>query len=155
EEELTAIVIDDHDDERERDDHGRRRTKRTGKPSRRARLALIGASILVSLGLAEVMASLVHHRAFPYLNIFEPDPLLGVRLRPNATARIRSRSGRVTEIKTNAQGFRGRDWATTPTTPTRVLLLGDSQMLGYNVDEQAALASQLESSSSTSSTTLT
>jgi len=50
-----------------------------------------------------------HHGAYPFLNIFEPDAELGVRLRANAATRVRSRSGRTTDIRTNSLGFRGRE----------------------------------------------
>lgn len=118
-------------------------------PRLRAKLALTAASIALSLGLAETGASFVHHGAYPFLNIFEPDPALGVRLRPNASTRVRSRTGRTTNIRTNALGFRGREWPDDDAPEAerdraRVLLLGDSQMFGYGVDEGSALAAQLE-----------
>src|SRR6185436_14301576 len=50
----------------------------------------------------------------------------------------------ITEIDTNALGFRGPTWKPLKTGP-RVLLLGDSQMLGYGVDEAEATAARLSS----------
>jgi hypothetical protein len=120
----------------------------TPSPRLRTKLAFTAASVVVSLGLAETVASAVHHGAFPFLNVFEPDPELGVRLRANASTRVRSRSGRVTDIRINALGFRGKEWPkpgeVTESDAVRVLLLGDSQMFGYGVDEPLAVASQLE-----------
>ena len=112
----------------------------------RTKVVLVLGSCALSLGLAETVASVAHHGAYPFLNIFVPDAELGVRLRPNAETRVRSRSGRITEIRTNALGFRGPAWATPDAAPdaVRVLLLGDSQMFGYGVDERSGLASQLE-----------
>lgn len=117
----------------------------------------MAASVVVSLVAAEAVASVVHRGAYPFLNLFEPDAELGVRLRANASTRVRSRSGRVTDIRTNSLGFRGREWpdgassaahagAPDPSAgdAVRVLLLGDSQMFGYGVDEGSAVAAHLE-----------
>lgn len=129
-----------------------RSTRRRPSPRLRMKLALAAASALVSMVLAEAGASLLHRGAYPFLNLFEPDAELGVRLRACASTRVRSRSGRVTDIRTNSLGFRGPEWPAPPeddprgrdADPPRVLLLGDSQMFGYGVDEQSALAAQLE-----------
>lgn len=75
------------------------------------------------------------------------DAALGVRLEPNASTHLRSRTGHVTTIRTNSLGFRGDDWSpalTNGVVPGRVLLLGDSQVFGYGVDEHEALAAQLQ-----------
>ncbi len=109
----------------------------------KAGLALI--SLVVSLGLAEGAARLLHGNAFPFLNLYTSDPQLGVRLRPSASTRVRSREGHVTEIETNALGFRGPEWPqpSDRVVPGRVLLLGDSQVFGYGVPYEASLADQL------------
>ena len=98
-------------------------------------------SLIASLGAAELLASTVHREAFPYLNLFEPDARYGVRLVPNATTRVRSRDGRITEIKTNALGFRGPQWSQSA---APILLLGDSQMFGYGVAYAQSTGPQLE-----------
>ena len=116
-------------------------------PRFRTKLALATVSVVVSVVVAEAVASLAHGGAYPFLNVFERDAELGVRLRANASTRVRSRSGRVTNIRTNSLGFRGREWDGTHTPArdaVRVLLLGDSQMFGYGVDERSYLAAQLE-----------
>ncbi len=102
---------------------------------------------VVALALAEAVAGWVRGGAYPFLNVFVADPIYGVRLEPDACTATRSREGRVTEVCTNAQGFRGRDWTEAPLpvpVPGRVLLLGDSQMLGYGVDVEDATAARLE-----------
>lgn len=107
-----------------------------------ARCALVASSLVFSLGLAEVAVSVVKRGAFPYLNIYRSSDRYGVELEPSTRARIRSRQGRVTELRTNRLGFRGPEWDASGR--TRVLLLGDSQMLGYGVEEPDAVAAQLE-----------
>lgn len=104
--------------------------------------ATLLASIALSLALAEAAASLLHHRAFPFLNLFERSQRFGVVLAPSSSARIRSRLGRVTEVRTNSLGFRGPEWPEHPRA-TRVLLVGDSQVLGYNVAFADSMSAQL------------
>ena len=110
-------------------------------PSVARKLGLTLGSLILSLGAAELLASTVHRGAFPYLNLFQADPQYGVRLIPNATTRVRSREGRITEIATNSLGFRGPQW-TQGSAP--VLLLGDSQMFGYGVPHADGTGPQLE-----------
>lgn len=116
------------------------------KPALWARLLAVLLSTLLSLVLAEVVAGIVRGHAFPFLNLYIADPVLGVRLEPDASTGIRSRTGHVTRIATNAQGFRGPDWEPAPSPAPvagRVLLLGDSQVFGYGVAEDEALAASL------------
>lgn len=102
-------------------------------------------STVLALGAAEMVAGVVRGHAFPFLNIFEADETYGVRLEPHAETATRSREGRVTEIATNALGFRDDEWVpAAEVVPGRVLLLGDSQMFGYGVDVGDGVASQLE-----------
>ncbi len=104
----------------------------------------------MSLGLgliaAEAIAGTVRGHAFPFLNVFVADATYGVRLDADAQTATRSREGRVTDVRINAQGFRGEDWTPAETdelVPGRVLLLGDSQVFGYGVDERDSLIGQL------------
>ncbi|MSP60375.1 MAG: hypothetical protein EXR72_08545 [Myxococcales bacterium] len=121
-----------------------RRSKGTGTG---ARVVMAGLSVVVSLGIAELAANLLHRGAWPYLNLFQADARYGVRLRAGATTRLRSRTGRVTEIATNALGFRGPEWPrplpSRGPVAGRVLLLGDSQVLGFGVEEADTFAALL------------
>lgn len=110
----------------------------------RFRLIMAGVAITFSLGIAELLVSFARSGAFPYLNLFQRHERYGVVLEPGAKARTVSRGGRVTEIRTNALGFRGPEWKVGHQGRARVLLLGDSQMFGYGVAERDALAGQLE-----------
>jgi hypothetical protein len=92
--------------------------------------------LALALPLAEGLAWAFDRGAFPYLRLFEPDAATGVRLRPSASARVRSAHGHVTTVRTGPLGFRRPEGR-------RALLLGDSQVLGYGVEDHEALAAQL------------
>lgn len=62
--------------------------------------------------------------------------ITGVRLRPSASARVRSAHGHLTTVRTGPRGFRVPEGR-------HALLLGDSQVLGYGVEDHEALAAQL------------
>lgn len=103
------------------------------------KVSLSIGSLAVSLALAELAATVVARGAYPYLNLFVADPVLGVVLESNATTRVRSKLGHVTRIDTDEAGRRRH--------PTgrgkRILLLGDSQAFGYLVEAEDAVAAQL------------
>jgi hypothetical protein len=112
----------------------------------RAKAAMLAPSLVVAVATAELLASVLHHGAYPFLNIFVPDARYGVRLRAHARTRTRSRLGRVTPVATNGAGFRGPEW--TPArgprpVADRVLLLGDSQAFGFGVAWDETLAPRL------------
>jgi len=130
--------------------------RRTTAPPARLRRVLRAALVVTlaagaGLCLSELAIGAVRGFAFPYLNLFQADARYGVRLLPNASTRTRSRTGRVTHVRTNTLGFRGADFPEAPglpagvAVPGRVLLLGDSQAFGYGVDESDALAARLAS----------
>jgi hypothetical protein len=103
------------------------------------KVSLSIGSLAVSLVLAEIAATVVARGAYPYLNLFVADQVLGVVLEKNATTRVRSKLGRVTRIDTDEHGRRAH-----PTgTGRRILLLGDSQAFGYLVEAEDAVAAQL------------
>lgn len=98
-------------------------------------LLTVLCSVAVGLFLAEHAAAAVRGNAFPFLDVFEPDAELGVRLRAGAETRIRTFGGHVTDVVINEQGFRGADWpdAAEPSPGrARVLLVGDSQVFGLH-----------------------
>jgi len=116
------------------------------KPPLWARVVAVLLSLVLSLVMAEVVAGIVRHHAFPILNLYLEDAALGVRLEPSASTHLRSRTGNVTSVRTNRLGFRGDEWrpAAGGVVRGRVLLLGDSQVFGYGVEEDEALAAQLQ-----------
>lgn len=118
---------------------------RPAPPGPVVRAIVIMLAMLTGLAGAEVAAGWARGFAFPFLNVFVPDTTTyGVRLAPGRTTATRSRHGRVTTVRINREGFRGADWSEAPAPHTkRVLLLGDSQMFGYGVDETDAVAARL------------
>jgi|GEM_PF-944146 len=119
-------------------------------PPRRPRLAVRVLALVLStvagLVFAELLVGLANGWAFPYLNLYVADADYGVRLAPDASTHVRSRDGNITAIRTNALGFRGPDWRpalSDAPVPGRVLLLGDSQAFGYNVEEPDGMAARL------------
>lgn len=107
------------------------------------RLSACAISVLLALGIAETAASALHRGAFPYLNLFVADAQYGVRLEASSSTRVRSRDGRITELSTNSLGFRGPEWAS-PSGARSVLLLGDSQVMGYGVPWSSTMTARLE-----------
>lgn len=97
--------------------------------------------ILVGLGLAELIFSVKHERAFPHLNIYVADARLGARLAPGSETRLRIADNPMTHVRINEQGYRGGSWPAP--TPGEVLLVGDSQAFGLGVSEDATLSTLL------------
>ncbi|MBL8951946.1 MAG: hypothetical protein JNK82_14280 [Myxococcaceae bacterium] len=105
--------------------------------------ALLVASLAAGLAFAELGAWALHRGAYPYLNLFVADARYGVRLMPSASTRVRSRDGRVTDLTTGSLGFRGPEWPLEAPQGERVLLLGDSQVMGYGVPFESAMGEAL------------
>jgi hypothetical protein len=106
------------------------------------KVGIAACALVASLTLAESTVRAWRGNAFPYLNLFVADAVLGVRLQPNEESCVRTRGGSVTCLKTNARGFRGADWGALPAVG-RVLLLGDSQVMGWGVQQEETAAAQL------------
>lgn len=104
-----------------------------------ARLGLACLGVALALPAAELLARVASGGARPTLDIYASDPRYGVRLQPRAHTRLRSREGHHSELVTNSLGFRGPEWRS-----GGLLLLGDSQMMGYGVEEGETTAAYLE-----------
>ncbi len=111
--------------------------------SRLRRIAARGAQVVlgVAVGLcaAEGVFRARHHGAFPHLNVYAPDPRLGVRLRPYAHQRVEFGGNPVTEVRINGAGFRGGELPAV----AEALVVGDSQVFGLGVEESETFAAQL------------
>lgn len=102
-------------------------------------------AVSAALAIGEGLATWAFDGAYPTLNLYEADPRFGVRLTPDASTRVASPSGVVTEIRTNALGFRGGPWPAPSDAVVRgrVLIVGDSQVLGWGVPEGATFGALL------------
>lgn len=100
--------------------------------------------VLLSALAGEGLAGAARGWAYPYLNVFQNDDVLGVRLQAGEHTRLRMRSGRTVDIHINSDGWRGATVDEVAAHPTRVLLLGDSQVFGYGVADDAPFARQMQ-----------
>lgn len=115
------------------------------RPTLLARITATLASLVFALALGELIATCALDGAYPTLNLYEPDPNYGVALTKDASTRVVSPNGTLTDIRTNALGFRGEAWPATSETvvPKRVLVVGDSQVMGWGVPEEALFTEAL------------
>lgn len=121
------------------------------RPKRRGlRRALIAGQVLLGLllglGAAEYTFAKRDDGAFPHVNFYVSDALLGVRLEPGATMRFRLHDNPVSSISVNAQGYRGADWPDPPAAGERsdaILVVGDSQVFGLGVNDDETASAQL------------
>ncbi|MBC7793985.1 MAG: hypothetical protein H7Z43_09765 [Clostridia bacterium] len=105
------------------------------------RLVQILVGLVVGLSIAELAFWLRDDRAFPHLNTYLPDGVLGVRLRPGAIERIRFGGNPTTTIRINADGYRGADWPRI--VDNAVVVVGDSQVFGLGVEEDEVFTARL------------
>lgn len=105
------------------------------------RFAFVLISLAAGLAVAEHFFDNRDGGAFPHLNIYETDKILGVRLQPHARQRLRFGNNPFFNVRTNAYGFRGAD---RPIEENSILVVGDSQVLGLGVEEHETFAAQLE-----------
>ncbi|MBK9756473.1 MAG: hypothetical protein IPO88_23845 [Nannocystis sp.] len=113
------------------------------------RALVISAQILIGTGLGAAASEYAFDRrddgAFPHVNFYLPDPELGVRLEPGASMRFRLRENPVSTIHVNSRGFRGPEWP--DPAPTDILVVGDSQVFGLGVDDDATFSARLAAAS--------
>lgn len=105
------------------------------------RLVQLVLGLVVGVAIAEAIFWWRDDGAFPHVNFYVPDERLGVRLEPGATERLKFRDNPTTEIRVNAQGYRGAAWPAAG--EGEVLVVGDSQVFGLGVDEGETFSAQL------------
>lgn len=102
--------------------------------------------VLLGLAIGCVLAELLFQYrddgAFPHLNFYERDDVLGVRLVPRAHMALAFGGNPVTQVRTNERGFRGADWPQPGAAD--VLVVGDSQVFGLGVDEAQTFSARLQ-----------
>jgi hypothetical protein len=113
------------------------------RPRRRYRWLQVLAGVTAGLLACELGFRLRDGGAFPHLNVYQPDPVLGVRLRPGAHQRVRVANNRPTDVRINADGLRGGSLPPPSDKHDEVLVVGDSQVFGLGVEEDQTFAALL------------
>jgi lysophospholipase L1-like esterase len=111
------------------------------KPRAARRGISIALGLAAGLAAAEGIFWARDEGAFPHLNLYVPDEGLGVRLRPGASQRLAFSGNPVTEVRVNAEGFRGADFP--PPGSGEILVVGDSQVFGLGVEEHQTFSAEL------------
>lgn len=107
--------------------------------------ALLCAVILVQFGLFEAGLRLKGgtEAAPEFQRLFTPDPVLGYRLRPGATARFTT-ADFDTRITINQAGVRDRELGPKAPGECRMVVLGDSLVMSVQVPVDATFVARLE-----------
>jgi len=102
-------------------------------------LALSATVLLLCFGALEIV---LRTAGYGDLEIYDPDPLLFWRLRPNQDAFTKIDHK---PVHVNAHGTRGPEFADAkPAGTTRILSLGDSRTFGWGASEAEAYSGRLE-----------
>jgi hypothetical protein len=105
------------------------------------RAAQVVLGLLVGLLLTELAFRWRDEGAFPHVNVYVPDPALGVRLEPGAAQDFKLRTNPRTSIRINAAGYRGAELPAA--SPEEILVVGDSQVFGLGVEEDETFSARL------------
>jgi len=106
------------------------------------------AAARVALGLAlgaaaaEVAFRLRDDGAFPHLNLYRTDDVLGVRLIPGESMKLSFGGNPVTSVRINQDGFRGAELP--PPGDRDIVVVGDSQVFGLGVEEGETFSARLQ-----------
>ena len=100
--------------------------------SRKTQIISIIVGTLITLLGIEVCFWLLHNGAFPEINRYQNDPLLGVKLQPSSDQRLQLSPSKMTTIKINENGFRGENFPTKP--KDEIFIMGDAQAFGFGID---------------------
>ena len=125
-----------------------RRPSVVGSGSRRARAALVIVTTFVSLTLAEVVLRVATYGSLrppiAHRTLRIPHTTRGWALEPNART-LSKTEDYIVEVRTNSRGLRDREHDVRPQPGVRrIVVLGDSFMEAYQVDEDRALPRLLE-----------
>jgi hypothetical protein len=111
----------------------------------RSNTALVCAVALVQFGLFEAGMRLRGgtEAAPEFQTLFMPDPVVGYRLKPGATARFKTAEFE-TRISINGAGVRDREIAPKAPGERRLVVLGDSLVMSVQVPVEATFVARLE-----------
>jgi lysophospholipase L1-like esterase len=114
--------------------HPRPRLKRVMQ-----KIALSAATVLFCVFLLEVV---LHVAGYGNVEIYEPDPVLYWRLKPNQRCYTKVDHK---PVRVNAQGTRGPEFdPLKPTNTLRILSLGDSKTFGWGLTESETYSGRLQ-----------
>lgn len=117
-------------------------------PANKRRWSIQAVRIVLGLGVGIAMTEIAFHLrdggAFAHLNVYLPDPELGLRLKPGATEKIRfgSEKNPITTVRINQEGYRGDAWPTPRADD--IVVVGDSQTFGLGVEANETFSSVLQ-----------
>ncbi|MEM7182246.1 MAG: hypothetical protein AAF518_15130 [Spirochaetota bacterium] len=97
--------------------------------------------VVLGLLLTEYCFVLYDKNAFPHVNFYKHDPVLGARLIPNTTQKFQLVPNPITTIHTNSQGYRGNEFLAKA--KNEILVVGDSQVFGLGVEDDETFSSVL------------
>jgi len=113
--------------------------------AKKLRALRIAGQVTLGLGLGLAIAELAFswrdEGAFPHANFYVPDAELGVRLEPGASMNFKLRENPRTTIHVNSRGYRGGEWAAPG--DGEVIVVGDSQVFGLGVEDDATFSAGL------------
>ena len=115
------------------------------KAALQSNAAILCAVILVQFGLIEGAYRLAggSEAAPEFQRLFTPDPVLGYRLKPGATARLRT-ADFDNRITINQAGVRDREIGPKAPGERRMVVLGDSLVMSVQVPVEETFAARLE-----------
>ncbi|MFT5682260.1 MAG: hypothetical protein ACI8RZ_003178 [Myxococcota bacterium] len=106
---------------------------------RMGQIVRIGVGVLLGLIATEAAFSWRADGAFPHINVLQADPVLGVRLTPDTTQRIKVADNPTSALTINDAGWRGADF----TEAGGIVVVGDSQVFGLGVNDDETTPAQL------------
>jgi lysophospholipase L1-like esterase len=118
----------------------------SGLRKQAARLALLTASVAVTLLIGELAVRLVRPQPAFIVSpgLYEADPPRGYRLTPGFRGRMTNRVEYDTEVATNRAGLRGPEAGPPPPGGVRILVLGDSFAFGVGAKQEESYPARLE-----------
>jgi hypothetical protein len=115
------------------------------RPARGRRILWRSAQLVLGLAVGLALTELVFRwrdqGAFPHVNVYLPDPALGVRLEPGAEQSFKLRTNPRTSIRVNGAGYRGAELPAP--SGEEILVVGDSQVFGLGVEETETFSARL------------
>jgi hypothetical protein len=112
--------------------------------------------LVAGLLISELGLRVVNHETSSQLALYQPESVLGYSMKPNQAQHWNPYHNQLVTVRTNSQGFRGPEWpgsqkkngsaSSTPgKRPPLDIMVGDSHVFGYGINEADTLPAQLGS----------